>query len=83
MAMALTGLGKCTITINSDYVGTSQLTALAINADLMVVITSAAKHAATGCIQDNRKNGPTAFIHSTGVSTFLRGIEEFLKVNRF
>ena len=83
MATALTGLGECTITINSDYAGTAQLTALAVNADLMVVITSAAKHAATRCIQDNRKNGPTAFIHSTGVSTFLRGIEEFLKVNKF
>jgi hypothetical protein len=82
MAAALNELCKCNVTINSDYVGTSQLTALASNADLMVVITSAAKHAATGCIQDNRKNAPTAFIHSTGVSTFLRAIAEFLAVNQ-
>ena len=42
------------ITINKDKVGTSPLKSLAQNADIFVIATSSAKHAATTFIQKNR-----------------------------
>jgi hypothetical protein len=81
MSTVLASLCNCTIDLNSDYAGTKALENLAKNSDVMVVITSAAKHAATDCIRVNRGDGPMIYIHSTGVSTFLRCVSEYLKNN--
>jgi hypothetical protein len=81
MSAVLASLCNCTIDLNSDYAGTKALENLAKNSDVMVVITSAAKHAATDCIRVNRGDGPMIYIHSTGVSTFLRCVSEYLKNN--
>ena len=81
LADVLQELGECSVTINGDPSGSRQLESLASNSDLMVVITSAAKHAATECIRANRGDKPTAYVHSTGVSTFSRCVADFLSEN--
>jgi hypothetical protein len=78
MSAALGALSSCSITLNHHYAGTEALENLAKSSDLMIVITSAAKHAATECIRVNRGDKPIIYIHSTGVSTFLRSVEAFL-----
>jgi hypothetical protein len=65
------------ITINNDKVGTSPLKSLAQNADIFVIATSSAKHAATTFIQKNRsKDKVTLFASGRGYSSILRAIEE-------
>jgi hypothetical protein len=81
MSTVLSSLCNCTIELNSDHAGTKALENLAKNSDVMVVITSAAKHAATDCIRVNRGDGTMIYIHSTGVSTFLRCVSEYLRNN--
>jgi len=65
------------ITINKDKVGTNSLKSLAKNADIFVIATSSAKHAATTFIQNNRpKDKMTYFAAGRGYSSILRVIEE-------
>jgi hypothetical protein len=78
MSTALTAVCACSVTLNYHFAGSEALENLARSSDLMVVITSAAKHAATECIRVNRGDKPIVYIHSTGISTFLRSIESFL-----
>jgi hypothetical protein len=78
MSNALKAVSSCSVSLNHHYAGTEALENLAKSSDLMIVITSAAKHAATECIRVNRGQKPIIYIHSTGVSTFLRSVEEFL-----
>lgn len=78
MSTALTAVCACSVTLNNHFAGSEALENLARSSDLMVVITSAAKHAATECIRVNRGDKPIVYIHSTGISTFLRSIESFL-----
>jgi hypothetical protein len=78
MSTALGALSSCSITLNHHYAGTEALENLAKSSDLMIVITSAAKHAATECIRVNRGDKPIIYVHSTGVSTFLRSVETYL-----
>jgi len=78
MKQALEELGKCRVSVSDAKVCTPALEGIAANSDLMVVITSAAKHAATECIRVNRGDKPVVYVHSTGVSTFLRQVSEHL-----
>jgi hypothetical protein len=78
MSDALEAICACSISLNHQYVGSEALENISKSSDLMVVVTSAAKHAATECIRVNRGDKPTVYVHSTGVSTFLRSIEAFL-----
>ena len=65
------------ITISKDKVGTSPLKSLAKNADMFVIATASAKHAATTFIQKNRpKDKMTLFAAGKGYSSILRVIEE-------
>ena len=65
------------ITINKDKVGTNPLKSLAKNADIFVIATSSAKHAATTFIQNNRpKDKMTFFATGRGYSSILSVIEE-------
>lgn len=82
MANALMDVCDCSVSLNHDYVGSTALANIAQSSDLMIIITSAAKHAATECIGVNRGNKPVLYIHSTGVSTFLRSVEAFLDQDR-
>jgi len=63
---------SCTVTLNSDHVCSDKIKSLAINADHFIVLTSAAKHSATQCVNDHRSKTKTIInIHSTGLSTVL------------
>lgn len=63
------------ITLNDDHVATRQLTDLAMNADVMVVIPGSAKHSATDAIKASRRRGPTIECASRGASGILRCLE--------
>ena len=78
MSQALMAVCSCSVSLNHHYAGSEALENMASSTDLMVVITSAAKHAATACIRVNRGDKPIVYIHSTGLSTFLRTIETYL-----
>ena len=45
---------SCTVTLNSDHVCSDKIKSLAVNADHFIVLTSAAKHSATQCINEHR-----------------------------
>lgn len=67
------------VSISSDTCGTASLKSMAQNADIFVVATSAAKHAATGFIQQMRpRNKPVLFAAGRGVSSIIRAIEDYL-----
>lgn len=78
MSAGLMAVCSCSVSLNHHYAGSEALENMARSTDLMVVITSAAKHAATECIRVNRGDKPVVYIHSTGLSTFLRSIETYL-----
>lgn len=59
----------------AEHVGTDHLADLSRNADVFVVVTAAAKHAATDFIESNRA-GPLMLINSKGASALLRGLAE-------
>src|SRR5207248_7727343 len=48
---------ECQVELNSDKTGTCQLKELARSADLFVMVTASAKHAATGFIEMHRPAG--------------------------
>lgn len=69
------------VRINSDHVGTANLKNLAREADIFVVNTASAKHAATNFISANRKaSAVTLFHNSRGVQSLLALIEQHLRV---
>jgi hypothetical protein len=55
----------------AEHGGTDRLADLSRNADVFVVVTAAAKHAATDFIAANR-NGPVVLVNSKGASALLR-----------
>jgi hypothetical protein len=61
---------------NSEHDGSPQLAHLSANADVFVVVTAAAKHAATTFIADHR-HGPTVLVNSRGSSAILRELANF------
>lgn len=67
------------ISISCDTGGTPSLKSMAQNADIFVIATSSAKHAATGFIQQMRpRTKPTLFASGRGFSSIVRAIENFI-----
>lgn len=67
------------VSLTSDKCGTSALKSSAQNADVFVIATASAKHAATGFIQQHRsKQKPTLFASGRGFTSIIRAIEEHL-----
>lgn len=67
------------ISISHDECGTEALKSMAKNADIFVVATASAKHAATGFIQQIRpRDKPLLFAAGRGFSSIVRAIEEFV-----
>jgi len=64
---------------NADHVGTQRLRALAENADIFVLTSLSAKHAATDFIRDHRSNLPLLYAQGRGFSSILRSVEDYLK----
>ena len=62
---------------NSEHGGSPQLAQLSANADVFVVVTAAAKHAATLFIASHRKGRPTVLVNSRGSSAILRALADF------
>jgi hypothetical protein len=63
---------------SADHGGTTRLRALAENADLLVVTSLSAKHAATDFIREHRGNRPLLYAQGRGFSSILRAIEDHL-----
>ncbi len=64
-----------TLELNNDHVATQQLASLAANADVMVVVTTSAKHAATDAVKDARpRHLPTIECNQRGTSGILRAL---------
>ncbi|MGY1780304.1 protein DpdD [Geodermatophilus sp. SYSU D01036] len=61
---------------NSDHDGSPQLAQLSRNADVFVVVTASAKHAATTFIADHRGALPTVLVNSRGSSAILRALAD-------
>lgn len=61
---------------NSEYVGSQKLAALSTNADIFVVVTASAKHAATDFIKAARAPKPLIQVNSRGTSAILRALAE-------
>lgn len=57
---------------NSEHDGSPQLAQMSAKADVFVVVTAAAKHAATTCISDHRRGLPIIWVNSRGSSAILR-----------
>ncbi len=67
------------ISVSCDLVGTNALKGMAQNADLFVVVTASAKHAATGFIQQCRpREKPILYAAGRGFSSIIRAIEGFV-----
>ena len=65
------------VEINSDHVCTPKLKSLAKGADLFVVVTGSAKHAATNCIQQNRPSAaPLSYAAGRGATSIVRAVED-------
>jgi hypothetical protein len=64
------------VELSHDKGGNSRLKQLARNADLFVVCTRSAKHAATEFIADERGSALTVFPDGKGASSILRAVAE-------
>jgi hypothetical protein len=64
------------VELSNDHVCTARLQTLARNADLFVVATASAKHAATDCIMRYRGGAPLTYAAGRGFSSFLRAITD-------
>ncbi|MDQ0679680.1 hypothetical protein QFZ30_003062 [Arthrobacter pascens] len=60
------------VSTNSDHDGSTQLAQMSANADVFVVVTAAAKHAATTFIAGHRGSRPIVWVNSRGSSAILR-----------
>lgn len=66
------------VTLAHDKDGSTPLRALAENADVFVMVTGSAKHAATDFIRTWRaKNRPLLYARGKGASSILRALEEY------
>lgn len=61
---------------SADHGGTARLRALAENADLFVMTSLSAKHAATEFIREHRGDRPLLYAQGRGFSSILRAIED-------
>ncbi len=64
------------IAINHDHVGTEQLKDLARNADVFLMVTGSAKHAATSFIKQNRGEKELLYPLGKGSSSILSKLKE-------
>ncbi|GAF48278.1 protein DpdD [Rhodococcus wratislaviensis] len=62
------------IRLFADKVGSDPLAKASENADLFVIVTAAAKHAATEFIETHRGARPTILVNSKGTSAILRSL---------
>jgi hypothetical protein len=63
------------VVVSSEKVCSTRLTKLSQNADIMVVATSSATHAATDCIRNNRSAEYILYAAGRGCGSILRAIE--------
>jgi hypothetical protein len=69
-----------TVEANHDQVCTERLRAAAKNADIFIMATASAKHAATGCIEANRtKDRPLLRPTGKGSASMLASLASFLR----
>jgi hypothetical protein len=67
------------VVTRADHVASDELVNLARTADLMVVATRSAKHAATGFISDHRPTRlPTRYARGKGSASLVREVEDWL-----
>ncbi|MFI6817224.1 protein DpdD [Nonomuraea sp. NPDC050328] len=64
------------IETSAEHDGSSRLAAQAANADVFVVVTASAKHAATDFINAKRGGRPVVLVNSRGSSAILRELAE-------
>jgi hypothetical protein len=68
------------ITLCHDLAASTRLKQLARQADLFLVATSSAKHAATACVAANRpEEKPTLYPSGKGAASLLRALREYLR----
>ncbi len=67
------------IIINADHVATPALRNMARDCDALLVATSCAKHAATGCIEQNQCGQPLLYVSGKGSSSILSAWEGLLE----
>ena len=65
----------------SEKVGTPQLRDLARHADIFVMATASATHAATGFIKSNRPDSPILYPKGKGSTSMLRAIYAYIRQN--
>ena len=61
------------VIINADHVASPALRNMARDCDALLVATSCAKHAATICIEQNRRGQPLLYVNGKGSSSILSG----------
>ena len=67
------------VEINSEKVGSVKLRDLARNADIFVIVTRSAKHAATNFIEMHRKDKPTLRPTGKGTSSILYELAQYVE----
>lgn len=67
------------IIINADHVATPALRNMARDCDALLIATSCAKHAATGCIEQNQRGQPLLYVSGKGSSSILSAWEGLLE----
>jgi hypothetical protein len=71
-------LPSVVVDCSADHVGNQRLKAMAENADIFVVTSSSAKHAATQYILQHRGDRPLLYAQGRGFTSILRSIEDHL-----
>lgn len=67
------------IQVNSDHVSTEGLRNLAQEADVFVIVSRSAKHAATDAIKDSRsKESPILYPSGKGSSSIIKALNEYM-----
>lgn len=69
--------GEGDVQVNSDKVATKALVSLAESADMMFVVTGAAKHAATDAIKQARGGRPIVQIHRKGFTALYEAVKDW------
>ncbi|GAB3333789.1 protein DpdD [Micromonospora halotolerans] len=65
------------VVTTADHVGSERLADMSTNADVVVIATASAKHAATEFIEQKRNGRPIIYVHSKGSSAMLRELGRF------
>jgi hypothetical protein len=65
------------VVTTADHVGSDRLAGLSRNADVFVMVTAAAKHAATEFIEEQRRPRTVIHVNSRGSSALLRSLSEW------